>query len=565
MVQQTSEPGFLSDPLEGLRSALFTSRLYRFILAREVPDNLLQSLNDPWPGDAARGDAISEGRWHLANQTFVFDHRLGPPDWYPPGAWEGWLEELHGFTWLRDLQEAGGHARPIAQTALAGWLSACGSWNRFAWRPDILGRRLAAWLTHHGFLVGDADPRFRKQFFRSLAEQTRHLARVAGRGPPGLGRIAVLRALIFAGIALPGSARRLPQVMRLLKHELDHQMLPDGGQRERNPSIQYLMLRDLADIRLALIQGRHPVPGWLQQTIDRAAPMLRFYRHGDGGLALFNGSREESPHLVDNVLAIGQATGRPLRRTPYTGFERLEAGNTVVLVDAAWPPAADWTARAHAAPLAFEMSHGRERLIVSMGSWHGPNSDWQQAARETAAHSTITVDDRSLAEFRRDGCLGRGPHDVRVERREQHGRATLVMSHDGYHATLRVIHHRTLTLSADGHVLSGEEVLDGPGGERFSLRFHLHPDVRAAIMHDSQSVLLGQKSGKGWRLSARGGILELMGTVYLGSHPMRTSQQVVVSGGLNGVRNVITWELERIESRSRRKRKPSHSDELALV
>ena len=132
-----------------------------------------------------------------------------------------------------------------------------------------------------------------------------------------------------------------------------------------------------------LIQGRHPVPGWLQQTIDRAAPMLRFYRHGDGGLALFNGSREESSHLIDNVLAIGQATGRPLRRTPYTGFERLEAGSTVVLVDAAWPPAAEWTARAHAAPLAFEMSYGKERLIVSMGAWHGPDSDWQQAARET--------------------------------------------------------------------------------------------------------------------------------------------------------------------------------------
>ena len=92
-------------------------------------------------------------------------------------------------------------------------------------------------------------------------------------------------------------------------------------------------------------------------------------------------------------------------------------------------------------------------------------------------------------------------------------------------------------------MLRGEDILDGPGGERFSLRFHLHPDVRAAVVHDSQSVLLSPKSGKGWRLSVKGGVLELVGSVYLGSGTMRTSQQVVVSRGLNGVRNVVTWEF----------------------
>ena len=565
MAPQASEQGLFAGPVESLRSALFTSRLYRLFLAREVPDRLLQNLNDPWPGDAEKGLAISEGHWRLANQTLTFDPRLGPPEWYPLNAWSGWLEELHGFTWLRDLQEAGGHARQVARVTLAGWMSDCGSWNRFSWRPDILGRRMASWITHHGFLIGDAETRLRQQFFRSLTEQTRHLARVATRGPEGLGRIAALRALVFAGVALPGSVRRLPQVLRLLHHELDHQMLPDGGQRERNPGVQYRLLRDLVDIRLALMQGRHPVPDWLQQTIDRAAPMLRFYRHGDGGLALFNGSKEENPNLIDNVLAIGQATGRPLRRTPYTGYERLEAGSSVILVDSAWPPAAEWTARSHAAPLAFEMSAGRERLIVSMGTWHGPDSDWRQAVRETAAHSTMTVDNRSLAEFRKDGSLGRGPREVLAERREKDGYMTLVMSHDGYRPQFRLIHHRTLMLTADGNALHGEDVLEGPGGERFSLRFHLHPDVRAVIVPDSQGVLLNPKSGKAWRLSVRGGVLELIGSVYLGTGSMRRSQQVVVSGGLNGVRNIVQWSIERFEGRPRRRRKRTRDDEPTLV
>ena len=566
MATEATEQGVVAGPAESLRPGLFTSRFHRLFPAREVPDRLLQNLNDPWPGDADKGRTLSEGHWRLAGQTLFFDPRQGAPDWYPADAWSGWLEELHSFTWLRDLQEAGGHARQVARHALFDWISQCGSRKQISWRPDILGRRVASWLTHHGFLVGDAEPRYRQQFFRSLTEQTRHLARVATKGPEGLGRLAALRALVFAGVTLPGSARRLNHVLRLLRQELEHQMLPDGGQRERDPGVQYRLLRDLVDIRLALVQSRQPIPGWLQQTIDRAAPMLRFYRHGDRGLALFNGSREETPDLIDNVLAIGQATGRPLRRAHYTGYERLEAGSTVVLVDAAWPPpAAEWTARAHAAPLAFEMSAGNERLIVSVGAWHGPDGEWRQASRETAAHSTMTVDDRSLAEFRKDGSLGRGPRDVRVERREKDGSITLVMSHDGYRPRFRLTHHRTLMLGADGNELQGEDVLEGPGGERFALRFHLHPDVRAAIVPDSQGVLISPKSGKGWRLSVRGGVLELVGSVYMGSGGMRRSQQVVVSGGLNGVKNVVRWSLERIEGRPRRRRRRSAAGEPPLV
>ncbi|MGY8995571.1 MAG: hypothetical protein ACKVH7_03935, partial [Alphaproteobacteria bacterium] len=150
------------------------------------------------------------------------------PEWYPDAAWTGWMEELHGFVWLRDLREMGGNSRQVARHALAGWMADCGSWDRFAWRPDILGRRLVAWLTHGGFLMNGADALFRRRFLQSLAEQTRHLSRVVTAGPEGLGRIAAVKALLYAGLALPGQEKRFTQAMRLLEHELDRQMLGDG-------------------------------------------------------------------------------------------------------------------------------------------------------------------------------------------------------------------------------------------------------------------------------------------------------------------------------------------------
>ena len=290
--------------------------------------------------------------------------------------------------------------------------------------------------------------------------------------------------------------------------------------------------------------------------------MLRFYRHADGGLALFNGANEGSAELIDNVLAMGQATGKPASRAPHTGYERMVARKTMVLVDAGGPPPADFADRCHAGPLAFEMSVGRERLIVNVGAFEGPDAGWRAAARATAAHSTVGIDDRNAVELRKDGSLGRAPRHVTVERLEQDGAVLLEMSHDGYRPTSRLVHHRRLYLSATGEDLRGEDIMEGPGGEVFAIRFHLHPDVQAALVQDGQSALLRLPGGDGWRLRATGGVLSLTDSVYLGGKGgMRRSQQVVVSGGLNGEKTSVKWALVHVPPPVKKKRRAASASE----
>lgn len=553
--------GLFAGPVASVRALYYGSPVYRLMLLGRSPDEVSRAPTDPWPGDAARGRDFADGVWRLAGQTLRFDPRADAPEWRPDAAWTGWLEEAHGFSWLRDLRAAaGGSARHAARHAVAGWMADCSRWDRFAWRPDILGRRLVAWIAHVPFLFDGADALFRRRLLQSLAEQARHLARAASSGPEGLGRIAAAKGLLYAGLALPGEEKRFVQATRLLEHELDRQMLPDGGQRERNPSVQFHLLRDLVEIRLALAQAGKAEPDWLNRRIDAAAAMLRFYRHGDGALALFNGAVEESAALIDNALAMGRIVGKPENSARHTGYERLAARGTLVLVDAGPPPPADFAANAHAAPLAFEMSVGPERLIVSMGAWRGADASWRRAARETAAHSTAIVDGESAVEIRDNGGLGRVPRKVSVERDDREDAVLLTMSHDGYRSPARLRHDRSLRLSADGDDLRGEDVLTGPGGRRFALRFHLHPDVRTAATRDGQGAFLRLPSGVSWRLSATGGVLELTEGVYLGDGRMRRCGQVVVSGGLNGESTAVTWALTRVAEPSRRTRRRPGAD-----
>ena len=76
-------------------------------------------------------------------------------------------------------------------------------------------------------------------------------------------------------------------------------MLPDGGHISRNPGVLIELLLDLLPLRQAFAARNMAPPPALNNAIDRMMPMLRFFRHGDGNFALFNGM---GPTPIDSAL-----------------------------------------------------------------------------------------------------------------------------------------------------------------------------------------------------------------------------------------------------------------------
>src|SRR3546814_8791561 len=101
---------------------------------------------------------------------------------------------------------------------------------------------------------------------------------------------------------------------------------------------------------------------------------LRLLHHGDGGRALFNGSNEGWDLQIGRVLQRASIVKGPLQSAPSSGFQRLQSGRTLVLVDCGRPPPPGYDRLAHAGTLSFEMSVGRERLIVNCGAQGGTQS-----------------------------------------------------------------------------------------------------------------------------------------------------------------------------------------------
>jgi uncharacterized heparinase superfamily protein len=469
-------PGFLTRLRRDAVRALAASPFYRHTLIGRAPSDLRARIGERWPGDAKRGTAILAGEIELVGQLV----RNPVPVWFPPEAGRDWLAEWHGFGWVADLLAVGGGARDAARALVQSWLTDNHGWHPIAWRSDVLATRIFAWIVHFDELASrEADRLLRRAMLVSLGAQLRHLSRTAGWELTGAARLRSLKGVIGGLAAFGGGEKRIARALRLIEQELPGQILPDGGHRSRDPSMQLDVLRDLVDTRAALRAAHVEISTPLLEAIDRMAPMLRFFRHGDRKLALFNNSIEEDGILVDLVLTRSETKGRSPAQAPHSGYQRLQAGNSLVLVDIGKPPPHGFDAHAHAGPLSFEMSQGRERIIVNCGGYRGRQSAWRTAARSSAAHSLLVVGDTNAVEINDDGTLGHAPSAVRCERAEEGGHQWIAVSHDGYRQRFGLTYARELYLSADGDDLRGEEKLTGRSGVSFVIRFHLHPSVEA--------------------------------------------------------------------------------------
>jgi uncharacterized heparinase superfamily protein len=538
----------------GLRALYHGSAIYHLSLTGRTPRELALKL-DPWPGDAVQGEALLAGEFRFQSEAV----RAPSPPWRA-GTSEEFRADLQRFQWLGDLAALGSEAAwEAARRWTAEWLQQFDIYDRLGWRADVIGDRLFAWLEYFDRLA--VDETLRAAMLKSLARQTRHLARVAHREAPGLPRLAALRGLI-AALAAQVLDRALARALAHFAREIEAQILADGGHVTRNPEAQLAALRYLVDARAALTASHNEVHGAIQQAIDRAAPMLRFFRHGDGRFALFNGANEGDGAIIDRVLNRADAKGRAPATAPHCGYERLRAGHSLVLFDCGKPPPPGLDLDYHAGPLAFEMSYGRERLIVNCGAYHGPSTEWRSALRATAAHSTLIAADTSSVEFRADGSVAAGPQEVTAMRAEDAGAQWVAASHDGFKKNLGLTHARQLFLAADGEDLRGEDRLTGRSGQGFAIRFHLHPSVQASLTQDGNAVLLRLPGGAGWRLRMQGAVLSIAESIYVGAGGTQKTRQVVLDGHVGSNGAIVKWALRREAKKPHEDTQPSLAEDL---
>lgn len=523
-------------------------------------DRLLIAPQDLRTADATRASEIYAGRFSFGGKVVVCDAR-SPFEIRSPS--DDWSVTLHGFGWLRHLRAADSAiTRANARALIDEWIALQRSSGAIAKRPEVTARRIMSWISQAPLVLDDSEVRFYRRFLRSLTRQVRQLRHTAGQARDGVPRLLAMIALMYAALCMANQARYMKTAAKRLGDELERQILPDGGHISRNPGALIDILIDLLPLRQVFTARNMPPPPALMHAIDRMMPMLRFFRHPDGNFALFNGMGPTRSDLLSTVLAYDDARGTPVANAAHSGYQRLEAGGTVLIMDSGPPPPLAVSQEAHAGCLSFEFSAKAHRIIVNCGLPGTGRDGWRQVARATSAHSTATLNDVSSCRFIESGAIRRmlhgspimsGPRDVRVTREVAEGGALVLRtSHDGYSDNFGIIHQRTLILSADGSRLDGEETFVSDKGEispdhdHFALRFHLHPSVKASRLQDSHGAMLMLPNREVWTFNAYEDRIEIEESVYLaGTEGPRRTNQVVVYGRARKAPRV-QWTLSMI-------------------
>ena len=508
----------------------------------EDPVTLTQWPSYPWPGNSENGSWLLSG---LAQYPGGMKSAINA-FWEPLDA-----PGRHCFTWLSDLRAAGGdQARQTARLLIASWVEKHSNKQaKPVWDINCVGKRLSSLILFYDFHGSSGTDSYQKIIGKLITTHAAYLNKNLVLARASRDTLEASCALILAALCIPGKDQWLSTGEDILIRNLKAQILPDGGHASRSPERLASVLRSMLDVRRMYKQTELTYPDYISDCIKRMGQALEFFRYTDKSLALFHSSQKGHDKVLDLIAHQAGASKTSLRTLSDMGFERLSQGRTVILFDTGQMPVWPHDTLSSAAPLAFEMAYGKERMIVNCGA-HPLSPEWNVALRGTAAHSTVTLDRKNAAEIRDDGHLGRKPRQISSSRDEKKNSILVEASHNGYQTINGLTHKRRLYLAQRGQDLRGEDILSGesPPLEAidYAVRFHLHPRVKVLLVRDETEALLTLPSGTGWRFQQEGGILSLEESIYLdeGYQPVKTSQ-IVISGKAKDENTIIKWALQR--------------------
>lgn len=529
------------------------SALHRSTLALPKPDGLSVQPRDRRPADPKSGDQLLAGSFEFAGGALHAGPQGDP--WDRPSPSLRFALALHRFGWLRDLLGRGEAGASEALRLTLDWSRLFGTWSAFAWRPDVLERRVFNLACGARTLCAVASDAETATVAWDLARQGRFLLAVS-EGPARAAERAVAAGV--AGAALSGRAGDglLTRALGRLERVLPATVAADGGHASRSPQAALELLLDLQTLDAALEARGLAAPDQMMRAIDRLGGAIRFFTLADGGLPDFQGGEETRAAYVHAARA--SADDRPIPAA-RNGYQRLEGAALQVFADAGRPAQGPWSVAACAQPLAIEVLVGGRRLIVN-GGW-SPDAAGPQALRVADAASTATLGDQSCGEPLRGmfaEALGPrldGAYDsVTARRQETENGRWLELSHDGWAPRFGLRHERRLYVDVAASELRGEDCFTplGPGpvagGRKFTpfvVRFHVHPDVHVSRALDRRSVLLRTHPQEaGWWLRNDAVEVEIEPSVYFQQGQPRRTSQIVLRGQARldaGAR--VRWKL----------------------
>lgn len=473
---------------------------------------------------------LIRGNFTFLNETRTLSF---PPRWIVPGASHLWQYNLHYFEWLWSLPF------PEARQVTLDWIQHHTlAKGQVGWEPYPISLRLMSWCSvffakYHAKTRKDAA--FTRQLWESIATQTRWLNNHLEFHLMGNHLLENAAALFFVGRCFRGADADywLLKGKRLLQRELKEQILPDGMHFERSPMYHTRILYLLLQLHTI---GDSELQQTLSPRIQQMARALAKTCHPDGDIALLNDSAfgiynppgallKACQTLFPGEHLAPQVEGPwSLAEAGYYGFRDKE-GNYIICD--AGPIGPDYLpGHAHGDIFSFALSYKGHRIFTDSGVHDYEVGPMREYCRSTAAHNTVTLNDRSQCEFWGAFRVGRRGRPHEVSWTPEPDGFTLSGWHDGYSDLPGAPRHQRSITWRD-QSLTIQDKVESTHPVSMRSRLHLHPSCQILSI-DGKDVQLDTPAGP-LSLSFLGdGVLTAETSTYCPEFGQTQSRQVLL-------------------------------------
>lgn len=357
---------------------------------------------------------------------------MGPQrEWHPRGTSVAWRQALHGLDDLVALGVAAAVASgpderdgwyACAHDLLHDWLRRGRAASGVAATPAAQAARIVHLVQAYGLFAVELrdDAPSRRGLLEALYADAVATAVWLPRQPADPWLVAGAHALVVAGRFFDGLEARgwVEQGIDVLWAQLREQVHDDGGHVSRDPAWHAFVLGEYLELVAGLRAERDEVPAWSLKRVRAMADCLARLTHPDGGLALPGGVPVAGQRPARELLAVaavlllepafaadgplpgiwpllvlgdhGLRAWAALPRAPLAPSARLLRRTSYALLPGR---DGDVLIADGAAPFAYELSLGGERLVVGPGEGADEGHPLAPYARAPRARNVLVADD----------------------------------------------------------------------------------------------------------------------------------------------------------------------------
>jgi uncharacterized heparinase superfamily protein len=296
--------------------------------------------------------------------------------------------------------------------------------------------------------------------------------------------IAECVGLIFAG-ALFRNTRAgkhwLEKGFSILKEELGHQILADGGPAEQSLNYHRFVL-DLYWLSVDFLEKNNLYDcSDIKPRLMRGEDFLSAFQYDNGNM-LPIGDSDDSRAVAPGISPRRSKTNRTKRGInvfKHSGYTVINTENGVTFTfdhsPLGLPPLYN---HGHADALSITLTKENQQILVDPGTYrYNGVPEWRRYFRGTRAHNTVTIDGLDQA-VQETGFIWSKPYKVDLIRSFELNEGLLVeATHNGYSRLKKPIWHKRSVFFFNKTSFLIKDTFRGEGMHDFELNYHLHPDA----------------------------------------------------------------------------------------